>query len=494
MTDAAPLGRTIKQGAVMTAMGFAIRFGARVLFLYVAARLFGVALFGAYSLAVAVIELAVTIGGLGSKRLLFKYLDDDGGREPIHIVLDSVVAVFAVSMALAAVIVAVATVLPERLVAANVVTGLAVIAPMIAGQALLDVVLAATRWRRLLRYDVTARSVVEPYVGVAAALGAWWLGWRETGLLVSYWAGTLAALAYAGVGLHRSFGGLGLARYRVVPARIARLVRGSAGATLNDGLMGLFGRIDIYLVGFFLGEMGAGVYGMARQIRTPVRQVRQSFDGLLNPIIARTIATRGPERTGLATAAASRLILAVQLPILVTLVLVGEPLLAWFGPGFVAGYWAMLLLTTAEAMQGAFGVSDMIILYRRPLVSVRITSAIILCNVVAGCLLMGPFGVTGAALAVLIGVFVGATLRRWTLRRGFGVEVPIHHSAGPLLVALLAVAVGLAVRQLMGAASPLVADGAALVVGLLGYAAGLRLWMAAAKEDWSLGEFEPESA
>ena len=42
------------------------------------------------------------------------------------------------------------------------------------------------------------------------------------------------------------------------------------------------------------------------------------------------------------------------------------PLLAWFGPEFAAGYWALLLLAAAEMIQGAFGVSDLIILYRRP--------------------------------------------------------------------------------------------------------------------------------
>ncbi|MBV1687040.1 oligosaccharide flippase family protein [Novosphingobium sp. G106] len=493
MADGAPLGRTIKQGAVTTALGFAIRFGARILFLYIAARLFGVALFGAYSLAVAAIELAVCVGGLGAKRLLFKYLDAAGDRQPIHVVLDSVLTVFGACMALAAAIIAFVALLPESLLSANVATGLTILAPMIAGQALLDVTLAGTRWKHVMRYEVTARSIVEPYVGVAAAIAAYWLGWNETGLLVSYWAGTLVALGYAFWGLRRAYFGLQLSAYRIEPARLMALVRDSASATLNEGLQGLFGRVDMYLVGFFLGEVGAGIYGMARQIRTPVRQVRQSFDGLLNPIIARTIATRGPGHTGLATAAASRLILAVQLPVLVALVLIGEPLLASFGPGFVTGYWAMVLLTAAEMFQGAFSVSDLIILYNRPLAAVRITGANIGCNVVAGCLLMPQFGVTGAALSVMIGVFAGIVLRRLTLQRSFGVAVPFHHSAGPMSAALLAMAGAFAVRSLVSGPA-LWSNGAALATGLLGYAAALRIWMAAAREDWSLGEFEPEGA
>ncbi len=494
MTDSARLGRTIKQGAATTALGFAIRTGARVLFLYVAARLFGVALFGGYSLAVAAVELAVTVGGLGSKRLLFKHLDAEPDRPAIHIVLDSMLVVLMASLLLAAGFILTVALLPQTALAPSVATGLTILAPMIAGQALLDTVLAATRWKHVVRYEVVGRSLIEPYVGVAATLAAYALGWRETGLLVSYWAGTLAALGFALVGLRRCYGGLRLRTYRPVPARFAALLRSNGSATLNDMLNGLFGRVDIYLVGFFLGEVGAGVYGMARQIRTPVRSVRQSFDGLLNPIIARTMATKGPERTGVATAAAARLILAVQLPVLVALALAGDALLNSFGPGFAAGYWALLLLATAEAIQGAFGVSDLIILYNRPLSSLRITASNIVCNVVAGCLLMGPLGVTGAAVSVLIGVIVGAVWRRIILRRQFGVIVPIHHSGGPVAAALVAVAVALAVRHLVAGAPVVLDQGAALVVGLLGYAALLRIWMAAAREDWSLGEFEPESA
>src|SRR6185436_4315342 len=129
---------------------------------------------------------------------------------------------------------------------------------------------------------------------------------------------------------------------------------------------GLFYRVDLYLVGAFLGEHAAGIYGMARQIRTPIRQVRQSFDGLLNPIVARTLALRGPAETAAGTASVARLILALQLPLLLALALVGFPLLAAFGPDFAAGYWALMLLASAETIQGAFGVSDLIILYRRP--------------------------------------------------------------------------------------------------------------------------------
>ncbi len=137
---------------------------------------------------------------------------------------------------------------------------------------------------------------------------------------------------------------------------------------------------------------------MARQIRTPVRQVRQSFDGLLNPIIARTLTVKGPAETGIATASAARFILALQFPIVIALMFAGKPLLASFGPEFVVGYWALLLLATAEMIQGAFGVSDLIILYHKPLGQIRITATNIAINAATGWVLIGPLGVTGGRL------------------------------------------------------------------------------------------------
>ena len=188
-----------------------IRVGARILFLVIAARLFGAALFGAYTLAIAVVELWVTVGGLGMKRILFKLLDEDeSGRPPAHIVLDAALVVGAVSLGLAALTMLVVALPPFDRLSGETGAALLIVAPMIAGQALLDLFLAATRWKHRMRYEVVGRSIVEPYAAMATAAAAWFAGFQETGLLISYWAGTLLALAYAIWGTHLSFGSLAL--------------------------------------------------------------------------------------------------------------------------------------------------------------------------------------------------------------------------------------------------------------------------------------------
>jgi O-antigen/teichoic acid export membrane protein len=286
---AAAAQRLILKGGGSAALGFLIRLGARLLFILMAGRLFGVALFGAFALAVAVVELAVTLGGAGMKRQLFKLLDEErGGRSPAHIVLDGLVLVTLASLACIVPLMLVVALLPPGQLAANTTLALLLLAPMILGQALLDLLLAATRWTHKMRHQVWARSIIEPYAGLIASALAWALGFQATGLIVGYWAGTLAALLYALVSTRQCLGPFHLRRYRLPPARLRFVARETALPTLSDFTSALAGRLDLYLVGLFLGESPAGIYGMARQVRTPIRQVRQSFDGLLTPIVSRT--------------------------------------------------------------------------------------------------------------------------------------------------------------------------------------------------------------
>src|SRR3954470_16581004 len=96
-------GRLILRGAQAPAAGFAGRLAARLLFLFVAGRLFGATAFGAYVLAVAGVELAVSVGSLGMKKVIFQLLDGCGEDRPLpHILLDAALLVTLASLVAAA--------------------------------------------------------------------------------------------------------------------------------------------------------------------------------------------------------------------------------------------------------------------------------------------------------------------------------------------------------------------------------------------------------
>ncbi len=468
------------RGGWSAAAGFAVRLGARLLFLLVAGRLFGATLFGAFSLAVAVVELAVTIGAIGTKRTLFQFLDEHGPRAegPLaHVAIDAAVLVAVTSTLLAVAVMGVAAATPESVLPASTARALWILAPMIGGQALLDLFSAATRWRHVIRYEVVGRSIVEPYVGIVATLAAVRLGATGDGLLIGYIAGTLAALTYVAAGARRSFGGFGLRSYRVRTGTLLVMLQGTVSNTLTDFLNALYARLDLYLVGALLGESAAGVYGIARQVRTPIRQVRQSFDGLLTPIVARTLAATGPAKTGEALASAARLILTIQLPVLIVLAALGVPILNAIGPGFAAGYWALVLLAAAESIQGAFGVGDLIFVYRKPELGLWITAVSIVTGLVAGFALIPWWGVTGAGVSVLISYSIRAVHRRSVLARHFDVKAPLTYSAGPLMSAALGTGAALLVARLV--TSPSAQYVAVTLTGLAVFGGAVMMWLRA---------------
>jgi O-antigen/teichoic acid export membrane protein len=482
-------GRLIIRGAQATGLGFAARLAARLLFLFIAGRYFGAAAFGAYALALAAVELAVSVGSLGTKKTLFQLLDrHDGetGRPLPHIVLDAALTVTAASLLLSALIVAAALALRSWSPDSATAWALLLLAPAVAGQALLDLFLAASRWKHAVRDEVIARSLIEPWALLAGCLAGWLLGWRAEGLIFGYWCGTLAALAYASAAARRRIGGLRIARYRADAKVLLATARGSAANTATDLLNALYTRVDLYLVGVLLGEAPAGVYGMARQIVAPLRQVRQSFDGLLIPLVARSLSVSGAGRTGEALGSATRLVLILQLPLLLAAFAAGEPLLAWLGAGFAAGYWALLLLAAAETIQAAFSIGDLVFVYLRPKLGLWLTLVSIAAGIVSALLLIPPLGITGAGLSVLIAYGLRAVLRGWALRSHFDFAVPRAHNAGPVAAALLGAAAALAVRGIGGPMLPLAA-------AIATYAIALLLWVKIARQPLALTGFVAEN-
>lgn len=441
-------GGLVVRGGLSSGLGFLVRFFARLLFLFVAGRLFGSALFGAYSLAVALVEIAVIAGGLGTRWLLFDWLEEHAGNgsgRTAHAVADAALIVASASALIALAAMLTVALLPAPLIAPNSAAAIFWLAPMIVPQALIELLLAATRWTQVMRYEVIGKSLVQPYAGVIAALIAWRAGAQAHGLIISYIVGTIAAFGYALFALHRTFGFAGLAGWRPGFAALARRRTAIAANSGSDLAEALFLRIDIYAVGILLGESAAGIYAMARQLSISLRQVRQSFDGMLVPLMARTVAAAEMTSIRDALASTSRLILIVQLPIVILYCVAGEGLLGLFGHGFTAGYDALVCLAVAEAIQGAFGVGDMLFVYRRPLLGMAITLSSALIGLVGLLLLTPRFGVGGAGAAMLLCASLRALARRHFLGARFGLTISPRQYWG-IGAAAISIAVGLAIN------------------------------------------------
>jgi O-antigen/teichoic acid export membrane protein len=464
-------GLLVLRGGGASALGYVLRFAARLLVLLVAGRLFGATLFGAFTIAIAVVEAASIAGGLSTKWMLFKWLDADvkHGRPAAHALLDALLLVFLASGLAAAGIAAAVVAAPAGSIGASTRLAILYLLPAVALQALLEVFLAATRWTEVMRYDVVAKSLIQPLMAIAAIGVLYLLGWRAVGLAWGYIAATAAALAYAAVATRRRFGGLGLRRYRVRPRLLWRRLRGALPTTGSDLIDALYTRVDIYVVGILLGAHAAGIYGLARQVSMPIRQVRQAFDGMLVPLVSHTLAHGSVEQAGRALARSSRLILVLQLPVVLLLWAFGRPLLGLIGPGFVDGYAAMLCLAAAEMVQGAFGLGELLLVYARPRLMMLLSAAFVALGAAAAVVLQPLLGLTGIGLSVLVSYGTRALCRRAMLRGLFGLRLESALWSGPAVAVVAGVAVTAALWP--------ISDLASVAFGLGAYVGALAIWL-----------------
>ncbi len=148
------------------------------------------------------------------------------------------------------------------------------------------------------------------------------------------------------------------------------------------------------------------------------------------------------------------------------------------------GYLAMLLLAAAESIQGAYGVSDLILLYRRPAFILWITATGAAVNLAAGLALIPYYGVEGAAAAALLAYIAANAARRLFLARGFAIHVPLGYASAPLLAGAAGLAVALAL-----AGNP----GLAFFAGLAAYAVTLGAALRLGRASLSMTHFVIEA-
>jgi len=479
MNAAATPQKVIARGVGSSALSFVIRFAARISLLWIGGRLFGKELYGVYAFAVATVEVAVPIASLGLKRMLFPWLEEEAQRRGApHVLMDALLLAGGAGVLTALAVMAISWSLPHAAISDQQRLALIVLAPAVLCQITGDIALAATRWTHKMRFEVTGRGLVEPYVGTLVTFAAWYAGLQETGMLIGYWGGSLALAAYSLSAARRGLGPYRPLRWRPSRRALASRIRQLLPASGSDFVTALAGRIDLFMVGLLLGDGAAGIYGIVRQLRTPIMQVRQAFDGILTPLTARTMRADGDATAGEAMAAATRVILSAQLAVVLLMVAAGDTLLSLFGAQYVVGYATLLAMVATETVNGAFGVPELIIYYRQPHRALGVNLALILMAAALIPLAAPELGTLGAALAMLVAATIAALLRRYWLR-GLGVRSAPLHAAPPVLAALAGGAVGLGAYEVLARVigAPLIVDKIAPPLLAIGtYAALIWLW------------------
>lgn len=465
--------KDLLRGAIASLGGFGGRLLARAVLLVAAGNLYGAANIGVLGQLAAIIEILAAVATLGLKRTLLDKLAIAARRDHGEgaVVATGLLLSTGLGIILGAVLYLVWPLLFDWTIPAIVFLA-------IPAAAFAEVALTATRFRRVIRWEVIARCIMEPWSLLAAALLFHALGLRESGLPLAYALSVLMAAAVGLWGLGRTFGMRGMLGWRPEIATLPGMFLASLPVGMSDIGVILLRRLDIILLSLFVDTRVTGLYYMAQQVSTVPHRIYRLFEPMMGPVIAGLYHDRDTGSMRARIVRICRLVFILQLAVTLPLVVFGDSVLALFGESFRTAAVILLILLVAELLDGSFALAETPLVFARPFVMPPLM-IVTLGVEVLGILILTPiWGATGAALGFLLATLTLAAGRLFLLDRALAIRVLDWRYLPPLAIAGV-------LGGLLALARPWLDTGLSVTLAMLG-AAGLMLLLTAvfsAEED-----------
>ena len=172
----------------------------------------------------------------------------------------------------------------------------------------------------------------------------------------------------------------------------------------------LMNRTGVIMLGWIGDTKAAGIYSLAFNIAFVVALPRIAINTLFAPTVSSLFSRRDQLLLRALVTSAASWTLAGSACITLTLFVLAEPFLGWFGPGYEAGVPALRILLVGQVIVAGTGSQLYLMTMtgcERGAATLLVLSAVL--NAAASAALIGLFGLTGAAVAS------AATLIIWNL-------------------------------------------------------------------------------
>jgi O-antigen/teichoic acid export membrane protein len=407
--------RDIFRGSLFNIGGFLLRMCSRVPFLFIAGQLYGASRYGEYVLATALIESAAVVGTFGFKLTLFRFLHDtqESAEDVVRHVLTLTLGL---AFTLATILWLSSGFLADVFNTPGAAPKIALLAWFIPAIVLADILLAATWAKRVVHFDVVARSIVEPATTTTVSYLLFRFGFPDMGLPIAYAVAFSAAAIAATISFARLYSWRALFRGRLRGSYLLDLARQSASTSIHDVIGLLFGKIDVMAVGYFFDPTAVGRYGMAQQFLTVMEKVTLSFVPILLPVLTEALRMRDFLRARSQLFAVATRIVVMQTPIVILFLTAGPFLLGLIGPGFQAAWGVLMVLSVGAWLNGVLGLSEFALLSIKPRTNPQASAMRLALYAFVLIPFQAMWGPRGVALANVLATFAANVIRALACR------------------------------------------------------------------------------
>lgn len=182
-------------------------------------------------------------------------------------------------------------------------------------------------------------------------------------------------------------------------------IKTSLPMVMIKGFVTIMDRLDIIMVGLLLGSFATGIYSAASRIATLVSFGLYAVDAITAPKISPLYRAGDTAELQRVVRQSSRLSFASSLVLFSGIFIFSGFLLNMFGPEFIAGRTALLIISLAYVLNSLLGpVGYLMHLTNYQKESTRIHAVAIVVNISLNLLLIPTIGYEGAAIATVVAI------------------------------------------------------------------------------------------
>ena len=256
---------------------------------------------------------------------------------------------------------------------------------------------------KLIKYQVIAANILNPFIFFLFIVIAFWAGFRLTGLIwIMFLMGVISA-ALSFYFLNKKYF---KHKKKLQPEADKRdLLHFAFPIYLNQFLNSAIKYAPIFIMGYFLSNRDIGIFNVGFRIAMLVSVSLGAFRLIFSPAISALFAKNNIKLIDQLYKTITKWIFTIALITFCIIILFAEPVLNIFGSEFTKGINVLLLLIFGELINAGVGlVGNIIIMSGRPKVAL-FNAAINFLMIITLCYFLIPeYGIIGAALSYAITV------------------------------------------------------------------------------------------
>ena len=411
--------KDLVRGAIINYLGMLAKIS-KLLFVLVAARVYGVPELGLYFLAWAAVDLTSKFGLWGVDRSLIRdiaryYVDQS---EPTRARVFAIMR-FNISLALGLSVLAtaalyglaplIATWIFKDPKLSSVIQILALSIPFII---IGTTFLATTKALRIMRFEVLVRQLIEPLVMLLALLALIPFDLGALGMAAAHVAGSAIGAIIAVFFAVRTYRSLGWHRGPMPKTAKVETIRFISPMAMMDFVYLMVARMDVVLVGAIVNTAAAGFYGIAVEVVSLIKRVRQGFEPIVAPVVSQLFYGHKNIRLRRSYALVTRWLAAAALLPMIAMILYPKQLLTIFSDQAVGGALALVFLAIAHGTHTILSTAEsVLVMSGRPLLNMLLGLATLTFGVALCVPLTMTFGPVGTAVGIMI-TFISVNFSR----------------------------------------------------------------------------------